>query len=120
MSKGQDHVAAALAVCQSFLEQLGDSARLPQEARAEALARLQASQGTLEEVSDRFFLRTKLCLPFAARCEEGARGVAEALEALAAQPDEGAEARFAEALATFEKAIAVLEERSAMRGMAIT
>ena len=119
MSKGQDHVAAALAICQSVAEQLGDSG-LPQEARAEALARLGVAQGTLGEVTDRFFLRTKLCLPFAARCEEGAREVAEALEALVSHPDEGAEARLSNALATLEKAVAVLEERSAMRGMAIT
>ena len=118
MPDGLEHVGNALALivtASAALESLGDA-----DWRAEVEAKLAASADLLSKMGDRFFLKSRLCLPFARRCEEAAQKLADLLsesgEVLA--PDAGSGIRAAaDALV---KATKTLEERSLMQGMAIT
>ena len=75
---------------------------------------------TLENLKDRFFLRSKLCLPFAAKCARAAGEVERAILTLAASPGDTASQRLSEAIDALAKASRALDERSAMQDMAIT
>ena len=69
---------------------------------------------------DRFFLKTKMCLPFARRCEEAARTLDAVLTEPNAQPASDAQQRLSAALEALEKAARTLDERSQMQGTVIT
>ena len=120
MSQGQDQVHAALEICWSVSEGVGKLAAVQGEWKAETAGRLQHVQEVLDGMRDKFFLRTKLCVPFTARCEKEAGRLGEALGGLEAVPGEDAQQGFDSALAALEKSAKALEDRSAMRGMAIT
>lgn len=120
VSQGQDQVQAALDRCCSVSEGVAGLGSVEGEWRAEVTERLEGVRMLLEGMRDRFFLRTRLCVPFTSRCEVEARRLEEALGALEAAPGEGARQGFGSALAAVEKSAKALEERSAMQGMAIT
>jgi hypothetical protein len=115
MPKGPDHVEAALARIQSASAAL-DALAGVEDARKNAFReRLSAASALIEGTMDRYFLKTRVCLPFARKCEEAAA----ALDGLLAEPDAKAEDLEA-ALDALEKAARTLDERSMMQGMAIT
>jgi len=120
MSKGQEQVQAALEICRHVSGEVLELMTVEEEWKSETARRLGCVQQVLDGVRDRFFLSTKLCLPFASRCEEEATRVHETLRLLQACPDVSAQQRFTGALEALEKAAKILEERSAMQGMAIT
>ncbi|MFH1085323.1 MAG: hypothetical protein V1772_06140 [Chloroflexota bacterium] len=116
MPNGLDHVQAALGACQRMLGSLEQGSALAASAleagvKADLAARLGAMQATLTVVQERFFLRSKLCLPYAARCEREAAALEAAL---------GQGAALGPALEALDRAVKVLDERSNMQGMAIT
>ncbi|MBM3187491.1 MAG: hypothetical protein FJZ90_02080 [Chloroflexi bacterium] len=120
MPTGTEHVQAVSGLCQTITERLETLADADGAWKAEAIARLQAMRGTLDGMGDRFFLKSKLCMPFAARCVREAEGLQGVLKQLEAGADDQARQRFAEALNLLEKAVQTLDERSTMQGMAIT
>ena len=120
MSKGQERVQLALGICRSASGGVRGLTVVEQGWKTETSGRLECVQEVLDGVTDRFFLRTKLCLPFAARCEKEARRLEETLQGLKARPDEEAQQRVICALEALEKAANALSERSAMQGMSIT
>ena len=111
MPNGLDHVQATLAVCQRVLNSLEQASALDADARADLETRLNAIQATLTAIQERFMLRSKLCLPYAARCEREAAALEVAL---------GQGVAIGPALEAFDKAAKVLDERSNMQGMVIT
>ncbi|MBC7237791.1 MAG: hypothetical protein H5T69_18265 [Chloroflexi bacterium] len=112
MPQGQEYVAEALVLCQKMAEQLSTL-----EGLGKAKERLVAVADLLQAMEGRFFLRSKLCLPFARRCKEEAERVETALAAVSAG---AAPASVEEALRALELAAHTLDERSQMQGMAIT
>lgn len=120
MPQGVEHVEAALKRIQSVTDAIGELGGVEEGWRAEAVARLTATADLLRTTTDRFFLKSKLCLPFAGRCEQEA-GKLDALTAeLRAQPAADGQSRLDAALEALEKAAKTLDERSRMQGMAIT
>jgi len=120
MSKGQEQVQVALAVCRNAWGEVGELALAEQVWKNEAAKRLERIDNVLDGVKDKFFLRTKLCLPFASRCEKEARRLEETLRRLEARADENDQQQFISALDSLERAAKALKERSDMQGMAIT
>ena len=121
MSKGSEHVETALKLVQGASDTIGNLNGAEEGWRTEAVARLATSISLLRATEDRFFLKTKMCLPFARKCEEAARALDALLaETSAQQPALGAQQRLAVALEALEKAARTLDERSQMRGMTIT
>jgi len=120
MPTRQEHVRAAQDLCAGAAESIRALDGVGEEWRSDALATLEAVQGTLEEVQGRFLLRSKLCLPFAARCEHEARRLNEALAALGVRQDDDARRQTLDALAALELAAATLDERSGAQGTTIT
>ena len=120
MSKGQDHVQASIAVCQNAAQSICGLAGAEGEWKDDAKTRLVKAEEILEGLKDRFFLRSKLCLPFAAKCARAAGEVEKAIQTLAACPDDTARQRLSEAIDSLLKAARALDERSAMQDMAIT
>jgi hypothetical protein len=119
MSDGQAHVETALALCRSAKEDLSALVEPDQSWVGETIARVEGIEATLEGLKDRFFVRSKLCLPFAARCVAEAEKLEQAVQGL--QPEsESQVADLAAALSALEKAVRALDGRSAMQGMAIT
>ena len=88
--------------------------------KTEAEKRLACVQEVLDSIGEKFFLKTKLCLPFTSKCEEEARRLEEALQGLDARPDGDAQQRITGALDALEKAVKALKSRSDMQGMSIT
>ena len=117
---GQEHVQQALATCVRVKERASNMARTDDSRPTEWTARIDSIAQTLAGLQDRFFVRTKLCLPFAIRCADEARKVEEALAALADARGDDAHRNVLTALSTLERAARALEERSSMDGMAIT
>jgi len=113
MSKGQDHIRAALAACDQTRAKLAQG-----EGNWVAAAndRLSRAREAMEATVDRFFLRSRLCLPFAARCEKTASALAEAVANASGTDTAPVEA----ALADLEKAVRTLDARSQMQDMSIT
>jgi hypothetical protein len=114
MATGIAHVEAALACIE----------RASEKVDREMAARLEATAALLRGTTDRFYLKTRVGVPFARRCEKAA----QALEVLLAEQDAGStpddgerlQAALATALQALEKAAKTLDERSRMQGMAIT
>lgn len=120
MSQGQDQVQAALAICRNVSAGLDRLSAGEGEWADIAAARVRRVEALLEGITDKFFLRMKVCVPFTARCEREARRLEEALGPLETSHGEAAQRDFEAALAGLEKSAKTLEARSAMRGMAIT
>lgn len=120
LTPGEEQVLRALAVCRRAA---GAVAALdgPDEAwRAGAVERLARLEGTLDQVKDRFIIKSKVCLPFTARCAERAEALEASLQAMGQGTDPGAVDAFTGSLDALEKAVRTLDGRSDMRGMAIT
>lgn len=120
MFGGQEQVQAVMSICRATASAVGGLTSLDQELKTDAVSRLEAVQEALDGIMDRFFLRTKLCLPLTKKCGEAAKKLEEAVVELAAHPDEAAQHDFASALGSLEKAVKALVDRAAMRGMSIT
>jgi hypothetical protein len=119
MADGQAHVETALALCRSAKQDLSALAEANHGWASEAMARMDDVEATLEGLKDRFFVRSKLCLPFAARCVAEAEKLEQAAQSLQLD-SESRVAAVAAALSALEKAVRALDSRSAMQGMAIT
>ena len=120
MPKGQDHVNTAIALCQSAEQSLDGTIDAESEWKSATQTQLEDVAEALEGLKDRFFLRSKLCLPFAAKCARAASDVEKAVQALSASPDDAARQRLSEAIDALARAARALDERSAMQDMAIT
>jgi len=120
MSKGQEQVQVALEICRKASGEVGELALVEQGWNNQVARKLERIHEALDGVKDKFFLRTKLCLPFASRCEKEARRLEETLRPLEARPDEDAQQQFISALDALESAAKALKDRSDMQGMAIT
>ena len=120
VSKGSEHVETALKLVRSASSTIGRLDGVEEGWKTEAVARLAASEALLSATADRFFLKTKVCLPFARKCEETASAMNALLAETSAQPAADAQQRLTVALEALEKAARTLDERSQMRGMAIT
>ena len=117
MPTGPEHVQAALARIESASAALADWRSLEDGERVDYRKRLAGAAALIEGTTDRYFLKTRVCLPFARQCEE----VATTLDALLAKPDdETAKEGLGAAVVALEKAARTLDERSMMQGMAIT
>lgn len=120
MSQGQDQVRAALEICQDVSERVSGLVTLDETWRAESARRCADVQERLDAVMGTFFLRTKLSVPFSARCERAAKALQEMTVGLEENSDEQVQEGFDSALGAMEKAAKRLADRSTMRGMAIT
>lgn len=120
MSKGQDQVQAALSICRNAAEALDGASELGEAWRGEAADRLQGVEELLEGVMPKFFLRTKLSIPFASRCQKAAEGLQGALDELDIRPHHEAQENLTSALAALAKAAKALEDASDTEGMTIT
>ena len=120
MPTGQEHVQQTLDACQAIRDALGNGGGAGEDWRQALDDRLESLCATLRGMEGRFFLRSKLCLPFAARCSRQAEAVGLLATELDGDPSEAAQRRLSEALALLEKAVQTLDERSQMQGMAIT
>lgn len=119
MATGQEKAQVALDICRDVTASLGMLSALDAGWKSEMLSRLEAVSNSLAAMQDRFFLRSKLCLPYANKCEQEAERLCQALRAVQAEESE-ARARFQEALDALEQATRQLDERSLMQGMVIT
>jgi hypothetical protein len=117
---GPEYVEAALERMQSASEAIGELEVLEEGWKPETLERLASTASLLRGTMDRFFLKTRVCLPFARKCEGAARELDTLLTELDGQPASDAQGQLAAALEALEKAARTLDERSMMQGMAIT
>jgi hypothetical protein len=85
-----------------------------------AQERMARAMDQLKENEERFFLKTRMSVPFARRSETAARALGAALKALDPSDPEDGLAAVGAALDALEKALRTLDERSQMKGMAIT
>lgn len=120
MPQGIEHVETALERIQSAVDEISELSGIEEGWKADALARLTAAANLLRAATDRFFLKSKLCLPFSGRCEQEAGKLAVVAAELRAQPAADGQSRLDAALEALEKAVKALDERSRMQGMAIT
>jgi hypothetical protein len=120
MPTGSEHVEAALAGIQVARDQINALEVVADGWQEEATARLDAAADLLRATMDRFYLKTRVSTPFARRCEEAISALDGLLAELSAEPDPGAQQRLSAALDALEAAARTLDERSQMRGMAIT
>ena len=118
--QGEEHVLRTMELCRGIAGGVSALSALDEGWRSEAGERLGRLEGTLDQVKDRIILKSKVCLPFAARCEEHARALEQSLQALRQDPGSDAMGAFAASLDALDKAVRTLDERSDMRGMAIT
>lgn len=114
MPNGLDYVESTLGKFEGLSTGIGALNGADEGWVADAQGRLAALAELLRGTTDRFFLKTRVCLPFARKCDEAAAG----LEALVA--GQGGQAEIEAALVALEKAARTLDERSMMQGMAIT
>lgn len=120
MPQGREHVEAALKLIERAADTIGKLDGVEAGWKSEAVVRLAATTALLRAVTDRFFLKTRVCLPFAGKCEEEANKLDALLAELCAQPASDGQDRLDAALEALEKAVKTLDERSLMRGMTIT
>jgi hypothetical protein len=120
MPQGLEHVEAALKLIERALDTIGKLGGVQEGWRSEAVAKLTATTALLRGVTDRFFLKTRVCLPFAKKCEDAAVKLDALLVELSAQPTSDGQDRLDAALDALEKAVQTLDERSMMQGMNIT
>ena len=84
------------------------------------MARLGTMADLLQAAADRFFLKTRACLPFARKSQEEAEKLLALAREMAASLAPDAQARLNAALDALTKAVKILDERSQMLGLAIT
>ena len=120
MFKGQEHVQLALEICRNASGEVRKLADVEQGWKTGVARRIECVHKVLDGVMDKFLLTTKLCLPFAFRCEKEARRLAETLHGLQTRPDENSRQQFIGALDALEGAAKVLNDRSSVQGMTIT
>lgn len=118
--QGVGHVEVAVELAGRAAEAISKLEGLEEAWRAEAVERLAATTDLLRATLDRFYLKTRVCLPFARRCEEEARVLDGLLAELSAQDTADLQPRLAAAMEALVKAARTLDERSLMQGMAIT
>ncbi len=118
MPTGLDHVQATIALCQRLSAIVSALEGVDKAAVDDATARLARVESGLASMQDRFFLRSKLCLPFAVRCEQEAKKLELALASwtAAAQSPRAVQ----DALGSLEQAVRVLDDSSSAQGMVIT
>ena len=71
--QGVAHVEAALEVIERAPARIGNLEGAEMAWQLETVGKLDATKDLLRGTLDRFYLKTKVCLPFARRCEEAAR-----------------------------------------------
>ena len=120
ISPGEEQVLRALDICHRAAGAVAALDALDEVWRSGAVERLGRLEGTLDQVKDRFIIKSKVCLPFTTRCAERAEALEQSLHALSRNPDTDATDAFAASLDALEKAVRTLDGRSDMRGMAIT
>lgn len=126
MPTGLDHVLTTVALCQHLNQDMLALHGVEDVWKQRMLARLEKVRCDLAAMQDSFFLRSKLCLPFAARCEQEARkleGLLDTLRSSAPPSSSGGDETlqvFAGILDALERAVKVLDERSNAQGMVIT
>ena len=98
MPGGPEYVEATLAKIESISTAIGGLAGVEEGWKADVQGRLAALVELLQGMGDRFFLRTRVCLPFARKCEQAADG----LEASVA---EGDPSKLEAGLSLLEKAV---------------
>jgi hypothetical protein len=118
--QGVAHVEAALELAGQASESIGKLEGVDEAWRADALGKLGAATDLLRATLGRFYLKTKVCLPFARRCQEQAQALEDLLSELANPPPTGGEQRLKTAIEALAQAARTLDERSLMQGMAIT
>ena len=118
MPGGPEYVEATLAKVERASTAIGALAGADAGWKTEAQERLGAVAELLRGTTDRFFLKTRVCLPFARKCDQAALKLEATLEALAGEG--GAQDALEAALAALEKTARTLDERSMMQGMSIT
>jgi hypothetical protein len=114
MPNGLEHVEATLERIESASARIGELAGVEEGWQSAVQKRLASVADLLKGTTDRFFLKTRVCLPFARKCDQAA----QALEALLAEAAD--QEQLSAALEALEKTARVLDERSMMQGMAIT
>jgi hypothetical protein len=122
MPQGPEYVDAALERMERVSEAIGTLEGVAAGWKGEAAERLASVEALLRGTTDRFYLKTRVCLPFARKCEEAAQALEDTLAELSARPSATADdqGRLDAALEALEKAARTLDERSMMQGMAIT
>ena len=126
MAQGVEHVESALKLIESASDEIGKLGSVDENWKRDAMTRLTVIADRLRATRERFFLKTRLCLPFAGKCETTAQKLGALLAELSAHsaPDGEAQAvelnRMSVALDALEMAVKTLDERSLMQGMAIT
>ena len=120
MSKGTEYVEAALSSVQSASDTIAKLDGVDKGWGSEAVARLTTSAALLRASEGRFFLKTKMCLPFARKCAEAATALEALLAEQSAAAGTDAQQQLTTALEALEKAARTLDERSQMQGMTIT
>lgn len=116
---GIQHVETALDLVDSLRQEME---RLDVESswKVQAQEKLANAQALLESTKDQFFLKTRMSTPFARRCEEAARALGAAWAEFQDGGEPDGHKALDIALDTMAKAARTLDERSQMRGMAIT
>ena len=117
MPNGPEYVLSALKRIESASNKLGALGGLEPGWVQEAQERLAAVTATLRGLGDRFFLKTRVCLPFARKCDQAAQALEDLLDDL---PAADSRPTLTAALEALEKTARTLDERSMMEGMAIT
>jgi hypothetical protein len=120
MPTGPEYVDATLERVHSASAAIAELDGLEPAWSAEAAARLDAIDDLLQGTTDRFFLKTRVCLPFARKCDRAAQALEALLADLKTEPAADAQQQLAAAVDALEKAAKTLDERSMMQGMAIT
>ena len=117
MPNGPEYVLSALKRIESASNKLGALDGVESDWVQAAQGKLAAIAATLRGMGDRFFLKTRVCLPFARKCDQAAQALEELLDDL---PAADSRPTLDAALEALEKAARTLDERSMMEGMAIT
>jgi hypothetical protein len=117
MPQGPEYVLSAVKRIESASQKLGALDGVEPEWVKEAQERLTTIKATLRGLGDRFFLKTRVCLPFARKCAQAAQALDDLLDD---PPATDVQSTLDAALDALEKAARTLDERSMMEGMAIT
>ncbi len=119
MPSGEEYVITALALSRDAGGALEDLEDIDETWRDHVTVQIKEITDLLTGVEGRFFVRSKLCLPFARRAAAEAERLSQAMDDLA-NGRRGAMTDIEEALAALSQAARTLDERSTMQGMSIT
>jgi len=120
MPNGPEYVKATLAKIESISAAMGGLAGVEDGWKADAQGRLAALVELLQGMGDRFFLKTRVCLPFARKCDQAAEGLEALVSEQGGLTQGDGMLKLEAALVVLEKTVRTLDERSMMQGMAIT